>query len=289
MQHQVHVQRSSREVLGWTLITVVVAIGCGSGLPAPSDARQAGTPQDAAATTDATPSSDQRPIQLAQAPAGSQPSASGTASITGTVKFAGSQPPAERVKMDADPQCLLQHKEPVHKQEIVVNPNGTLRHVFVYVKQGLEGRTFPTPTSPVVLDQHGCLYNPHVFGMQVSQPLEIVNSDPTLHNVNCKATKSKPFNIAQPTKGMKSTKTFAAPEIMVKCACNVHPWMATYIGVLSHPFFGVTGEDGRVTLSGLPAGQYTLEAWHEKCGTQTQTVTVGDGDTKQLNFEFTVP
>ncbi|MBI3312447.1 MAG: carboxypeptidase regulatory-like domain-containing protein, partial [Candidatus Omnitrophica bacterium] len=190
------------------------------------------------------------------------------------------------IKMDADPQCLLQHKDAVLSQEVVVNANGTLKHVFVYVKAGLEGKSAASPTQPAKLDQHGCLYEPHVSGMRVNQPLEIVNSDPTLHNVNCKPAKSKPFNIAQPVKGMKSTKTFTAPEVMVKCACNVHPWMATYIGVLEHPFFGVTGDDGRFTIAGLPAGQYTLEAWHEKYGTQTQTVSVGDGEAKSVDFEF---
>ena len=229
-------------------------------------------------------------MQLAQAPsAAPTSSAAGSATIRGVVKLSGSAPTQERVKMDADPQCSLQHQEPVTKQEIVCNPNGTLKFAFVYVKQGLEGKTFPALTQAVTLDQHGCLYSPHVLGMQVNQPLEIVNSDATLHNVNCKPTKSKPFNIAQPTKGMKSTKTFTAQEIMVKCACNVHPWMAMYIGVLPHPYFSVTGDDGTFTLASLPAGQYTIEVWHEKLGTQTQTVSVGDGDSKQVEFEFKAP
>ncbi|MBI3323964.1 MAG: carboxypeptidase regulatory-like domain-containing protein [Candidatus Omnitrophica bacterium] len=262
-----HAQRS-----WWLPIAgILVAIGCGGAKP-----------QNASATNDA-------PKQVAQAPTDSSPasaSSQGSAMVHGTVKLAGSAPAPERVKMDADPQCQLQHKEPVQKQDVVVNPDGTLQHVFVYVKQGLEGRTFPASTKPVMLDQQGCLYHPHVLGIQTNQPLEIVNNDATLHNVNCKPTKSKPFNIAQPTKGMKSTKTFTAPEIMVKCACNVHPWMGTYIGVVEHPFFSVTGEDGSFTLTGLPAGHYTLEAWHEKYGTQTQTVIVGDGETKQVAFEF---
>lgn len=212
--------------------------------------------------------------------------ATGSASLKGSVKFTGTAPAAERVKMDADPQCALQHKEPVTKQDVVVNPNGTLRNVFVYVKDGLQGKTFPAPTQPVKLDQQGCLYHPHVLGIQVNQPFQIVNDDSTLHNVNCKPTKSKPFNIAQPTKGMKSMKSFTAPEVMVKCACNVHPWMATYVGVLDHPFYGVSGEDGAFSISGLPAGQYTIEAWHEKFGTKTQQVTVADGEAKQVDFEF---
>ena len=107
-----------------------------------------------------------------------------------------------------------------------------------------------------------------------------------MHNVNCKATKSKPFNLAQPTKGMKTSKQFAAPEIMVKCVCNVHPWMAAYIGVVAHPYFAVTGDEGTFSLAGLPAGTYTVAAWHEKYGEQTQTVTVGDGETGSVAFEF---
>jgi len=250
-------------------LSVVVAIGCGSGKP-----------QDAAAKTGEAAA----PTQAAPAPA--SPGATGSASIQGTVKFTGTAPAPERIKMDADPQCLMQHKEPVNRPSVVVNPNGTLKYVFVYVKQGLEGKTFAPSTTPVVLDQHGCLYAPHILGIQVNQPLQIVNSDATLHNVNCKPTKSKPFNIAQPMQGMKSTKQFTAPEVMVKCACNVHPWMATYIGVVEHPFFSVSGDDGSFSLAGLPAGQYTIEAWHEKYGTQTQTVSVADGETKQVAFEF---
>ena len=250
----------------WVIgIGILVAIGCGDSQG--SDA----------------------PMQLAQATSEAAAAASGSATISGTVTFSGSAPAQERIKMDADPQCSLQHKEPVTKQEIVVNPNGTLWSVFVYVKQGLEGRTFPTPSEPVTVDQHGCLYDPRVFGLQVNQPLQVVNSDTTLHNVNCKPVHSKPFNLAQPMKGMKTTKTFTATEVMVKCVCNVHPWMAAYIGVLPHPYFNVTGEDGTFTLAGLPAGQYTIEAWHEKLGTQTQTVSVGDGESKSVTFEFKAP
>ena len=247
---------------------ILIAIGCGS------------KPQEAAAVHEPEPAS--KPIQLAAATDGDSP---GGGTVSGSVKFTGTAPAPERIKMDADPQCLLQHKEPVQKPDVVVNPNGTLQYVFVYVKEGAQG-AFPPPSGPAMLDQQGCLYHPHVLGIRVNQPLEIVNNDTTLHNVNCKPTKSKPFNIAQPTKGMKSTKQFTAPEVMVKCACNVHPWMATYIGVVDNPFFGVTGEDGTFSLKGLPAGTYTIEAWHEKFGTQTQQVTLAAGESKSIDFEF---
>lgn len=263
----------ARRVVSLMMGGMLIAIGCGGGKP-----------QDAAATSD----SGGHATQLAQAPSETTPAGSkaGSATVSGTVKFSGTAPTPAKIKMDADPQCLLQHTDAVLAQEVVVNANGTLKHAFVYVKTGLEGKTFPAPSAAATLDQHGCLYEPHVSGIQVNQPLEILNSDPTLHNVNCKPTKSKPFNIAQPMKGMKTTKTFTAQEVMVKCACNVHPWMATYLGILDHPFFSVSGEDGSFTLSGLPAGQYTIEAWHEKYGTQTQTVSVGDGETKSVEFTF---
>jgi len=256
-----------------SMLTIIAAIGCGGGTPQDASAKSAQAPAPA--------------TEIAPASAGAAtPAAQGSSTIMGTVKYTGTAPTQERVKMDADPQCLMQHKEPVVKPEIVVGAGSGLQHVFVYVKQGLEGKTFPAPTQPVTLDQHGCMYAPHVFGVQVNQPLEIKNSDATLHNVNCKPTKSKAFNIAQPKEGMKTTKQFTAPEIMVKCACNVHPWMAAYVGVVEHPYYSTSDEQGGFTLANLPAGQYTIEAWHEKLGAQTQSVSVGDNETKEVTFEF---
>jgi hypothetical protein len=226
-------------------------------------------------------------MQLAEAPAGAQPAAAaGSASIRGSVKFSGTAPAREKVKMDADPECKKQHPEAVLSEEVVVNDNGTLKNVFVYVKEGLGG-SYPAPTTPVTLDQKGCWYQPRVFGIQLNQPLEIVNSDPSMHNVNAKPAVNQPFNIAQPTQGMKTAKKFAKPEAGVKFKCNVHPWMTAYGHVLAHPFFSVSGPDGAFAIAGLPAGSYVLEAWHEKYGTQTQNVTVGDGESKTAEFAFT--
>lgn len=260
-------------------MAILVAVGCGGGKP-----------QEAGATTKR--SVDAPEIQVAQAttaPAASPSSpseAGGSASIRGTIRFEGTAPQPGKVKMDADPVCQQQHTSPVYTEEVVVNPNGTLKNVFVSVKEGLQG-TFPAPTTPVVLNQLGCWYTPHVFGIQVEQPFEIVNSDPTLHNVNAKPAANQPFNIAQPTKGMKSTKKFAKPEVGVKFKCNVHPWMSAYAGVVAHPFFAVSDETGSFTIAGLPAGTYVLEAWHEKYGAQTQTVSVSDGETKSIEWTFT--
>jgi plastocyanin len=158
--------------------------------------------------------------------------------------------------------------------------------VFVYVKSGLAGKTFDTPKEPIVIDQKGCHYVPHVFGMMAKQPLKIVNSDDTLHNIHAQPSKSKEFNIGQPNKGMETTRTFASPEVMVHFKCDVHPWMSAYVGVLDHPFYSVSGEDGTFSIKGLPAGEYEIVAWHEKYGEKTQKVKVGDGEGKTADFSF---
>ncbi len=176
--------------------------------------------------------------------------------------------------MDADPKCAAMHAdEPPLSEEVVANADGALRNVFVYLKTAPAGQTYTPPRTPAVLDQVGCAYHPRILGMMAKQPLLIRNSDDTLHNVHALPTKSKEFNIGQPNRGMESTRTFSTPEVMVKFKCDVHPWMAAYVGVLDHPFFAVTGDDGTFALPELPPGTYTVVAWHESLGTREQTVT----------------
>jgi hypothetical protein len=158
--------------------------------------------------------------------------------------------------------------------------------VFIYVKKGLEGKKFPTPTQKVSIDQQGCTYHPHVFGMMAKQPLEIINSDNTLHNIHALPKSSSPFNLAQPKQGTRMTKTFDKSEVMVKIKCDVHGWMAAYVGVLDHPFYAVSDDKGGFTIKDLPAGSYEIEAWHEKYGAQTMKVTVGAADVKTADFTF---
>ena len=211
--------------------------------------------------------------------------AQGGTTLTGKVLFEGTAQPPTPIRMDADPVCLLQHKDGMTSEEAVVNPNGTLKNVFVYVKQGLEGKTFESSKDPVVFNQKGCHYEPHVFGIMVNQPLQILNSDGTLHNVHSLPKNSREFNLGMPIQGMKLTQKFTSPEIMVKIKCEVHPWMAAYAGVLAHPFFAVSGEDGSFTLKDLPPGEYVLEAWHEKYGTQTATVKVPEQTEASFTFK----
>jgi plastocyanin len=213
-----------------------------------------------------------------------QMSADMTAAITGTVHFQGEAPP--RKPLDQDRECRALHDQQFLSQDVVVNDNGTLKWVFVYVKSGLGDRKFPTPSQPVEFDQHGCRYEPHVFGIQTGQTLKIVNSDPLLHNIHALPKKNRPFNFGMPNKGDVREQSFKVPEVMVRIKCDVHSWMSAYCGVLDNPYFSVTRDDGTFSIENLPPGQYVIEAWHETYGTQTQTVTVGDNETKVADFTF---
>jgi plastocyanin len=208
--------------------------------------------------------------------------------ITGTIMLEGEPPAAESIRMNSDPKCVTEAGDDTLTEYYLVGDSGGLGNVFVYVKEGLEGQSFPPATETVILTQDGCRYRPHVFGVQVGQTVQIVNDDPTLHNVHATPSANEEFNMGQPVEGMKSDRTFTTPEIMVPFQCDVHGWMNAYVGVLAHPFFGVTGTDGAFDLSGLPPGDYVVEAWHEELGTQTQNVTVGEGATAELSFTFSV-
>jgi len=216
-----------------------------------------------------------------QAPAQIGPTAplQGSGGLRGAVKFTGQAPASEPLQMGADPYCTANAGTGAVNEALVVNSNGTVRNAFVYIKTGLEGRAYTAPSTPVVLDQIGCRYHPHVIGLQVGQPIEIRNSDSTLHNVHALSKASQEFNLGMPLKGMKIKKSFSAPEIGAKFKCDVHPWMSAYAGVVAHPFFAVTGEDGRFQLKNLPAGQYSLAVWHETLGEKEVQVSVGETET----------
>ena len=227
-----------------------------------------------------------------EAPAAAQPeplvnpvSPETAGSIAGTVRLEGTPPPAETVVMKSDPYCVDNGGSVT--PAFVTGTTGALQNVFVYVKEGLGDLRFPVPDTPVVLDQKGCVYHPHVFGIQVGQNLEILNSDTTLHNVHAIPEQNREFNRAQAEVGTRHTHVFSTREVMVPFKCNVHNWMTAFVGVLDHPFFAVTGADGTFRIEGLPPGTYTIEAWHEKLGTRTQTVTIAAKETKgDVAFEF---
>lgn len=252
--------KSNRIILFVALFATVAAIACGGGSePATTGSESAPPPAEPAA------------------PAGP------TGSIAGTVTYVDGDPDTA-IAMDADPVCVSLHPDPVHTQQIVVN-DGNLANVFVYVKEGVTG-SHPAPSESKMLDQKGCQYQPHVSGIQVGQTLVIRNSDSTLHNVHAMPEKNAEFNNGQPFEGMELEHQFTVPEIMVPFKCDVHPWMNSYMGVLEHPFYAVSAEDGTFAIEGLPAGDYVVEAWHEELGAKTMSVTVSADAAAEASFDF---
>ncbi|MGH2620555.1 MAG: carboxypeptidase regulatory-like domain-containing protein [Anaerolineales bacterium] len=242
------------------VLGVALAVaGCGGGAepPAPSDG-------------------DQEPPQT---------STTGRGTISGVINFSGTAPENEPILMDAEPICAENYPEGAFTESVVANSNGTLQNVFVYIKEGLPDQEWPVSSEGVLLDQSGCRYHPHVLGIQAGQTLIIRNSDGILHNIHPMPVNNRPFNLGQPVE-MDSEKSFTTPEVMIPVECDVHDWMLGYIGVLSHPFFAVSGSDGSFSISGLPAGDYVVEAWHELYGTQTISVSVAEGGTEQIEFAY---
>jgi len=212
------------------------------------------------------------------------PALAAGSTVTGKISFSGTAPKPTKIQMQADPVCMKNHPGDAFSEAVVVNPNGTLKNVFVYIKS-VPG-TFPAPTTPLVMDQHGCAYAPHVFGIQTGQPLQILNSDGTLHNVHWLSKINPSQNVAMPKFVKEKMAKFDKEEVMVKFQCEVHNWMNAWMGVLPHPFFAVSGADGTFSIKGLPAGTYDLVAWHEKYGSQTQKITVSGTDSKSADFAF---
>lgn len=209
--------------------------------------------------------------------------------VTGTITFDGKAPTLRPLAMDADPTCAKKHSAPVPNEALVLGSGNTMGNVMVWVSKGLpSGKTYPAPKTPVVIDQNGCQYKPHVMGIMVGQPYRILNSDGVLHNIHTLPTVNSPFNKGMPATVKEVTTSFAKPESMFHIKCDVHPWMSAYLGVFTHPFYSVTAADGKFTISGLDPGTYEITAWHEKLGPQTASVTVGANETKTQNFKFAV-
>ena len=270
---------------GVALMGAALLTGCGGkddDEDRPKSAR-AGASKEGAAKEGAA--STAAPAASAASAAGPASGATGGASITGKIVFEGAAPAAEKFKMSADAFCAKSHPGDVSREDVVLGKDKGLANVFVYVKSGING-TYPAPAAPATIDQKGCTYHPHIFGMVAGQSLEILNSDDTLHNIHSLPEKNEAFNLGMPVKGMKYTKKFDKPEVMIRIKCDVHGWMSAFCGVLSHPFFAVTSADGTYTIKDLPAGTYTIEAWHEKLGTQTQQITVGAQESKPAAFTF---
>jgi plastocyanin len=206
--------------------------------------------------------------------------------LHGAVRFSGKKPPRKMIDMSNDPACVEAHKGKPYDESVVVNPNGTLGNVFVYVKTGLEGRKFEIPAAPVTIDQKGCWFHPRVLGIQTGQVLEVTNSDPVTHNIHPLAQINREWNHSQGAGDTPLARKFLKSEIMIRVKCNIHSWMRAYIGVLDHPYFAVTGPDGSFELKNLPPGDYVVEAWHETFGSQEQKVTIPAAGKVESTFTF---
>jgi plastocyanin len=217
----------------------------------------------------------------ASAPAATPIDQSTVGSVSGTVKFDGTAPKAQKIDMSQDPAC-----KGTNEAENVVADKGDLANVFVYVKDGLGSRTFDVPKDPVVLDQSGCKYHPHVLGVMAGQTVQIKNDDPTTHNIHPTPKDNREWNESQPPQSAPIEKTFAREEIMLPVKCNQHPWMKMYINVVKSPFYAVTGSDGKYEIKGLPPGDYTIAFVHEKLGEQDQKVTVSAKESKTVDQSF---
>jgi plastocyanin len=203
------------------------------------------------------------------------------ASVSGTVHFEGAAPEAVPIDMSNDPACKGDNKA----ETVVVN-DGKLANVFVYVKDGLDNRTFPAPANAIAIDQTGCRYQPHMAGMMVGQKLDIRNDDPTEHNVHAIGMQNAQWNESQMPKAAAIEKSFDQPEIMLPIKCNQHPWMKMYVNVVANPFYAVTDAAGKFEINGLPPGDYTIAFVQEKLGEQDQKIALTAKDKKTLDISF---
>ena len=261
------------------MLMLVVAVGCGGGKEVVDEA-ELGEDDQALQTA----SADTAGGGAAATPAATPAAVADAATVGGTIKFEGAAPKMPALQMAADPFCASKHPTPQPDEEVVVGPGGELANVIVYVKNAPAG---PANTTPAVLDQNGCKYVPHVTAVQVGQPIQIKNSDNTLHNVHAMPAVNGQFNEGQPVQGMVSTKKFDKVETTpFRIKCDVHGWMKSYMVVLPHGYHAVSQMNGQFSIANLPPGNYTLVAWHEKYGQQEQQVTVGPKEQKQVTFTF---
>lgn len=210
------------------------------------------------------------------------------AALHGKVTYKGPKPVAKIVSMEGEPACeKMNAGKPVYASEIVLDKNNGVGNVFVYIKSGLEGKTFEPPTEQVVLDQQGCMFVPRVIGVQARQPLAVRNSDDVQHNVHPSPKNNREWNEGMSPGAPDIVHKFARQEMMIRVKCNVHPWMRSWLAVMDHPYFTVTKPDGSFELKNIPPGDYTLGFWQEKLGELEQKVTLAPSASQALELTYT--
>jgi hypothetical protein len=213
------------------------------------------------------------------------PATAGT--IRGKISFTGDKPAAQQVNMESDPLCRKASAgKKVFDDQVIVSSDGGLANAFVYIRTGLEGKKFETPVDEAVLDQHGCMFGPRVMGVMTRQAVIVRNGDPVEHNVHPTPKNNASWNEGMEPNGPDVKHKFAHAEVMIRVKCNVHAWMRSYIGVLDHPYFAVTGKDGSFTLRNVPPGRYMVGVWHEKFGEMEQAVIVDASGEQKLSLQY---
>lgn len=260
-------------------LVATLAVACGlSGCKSGSNSAASTSPEAKAPVN--TPANRAEPASVDPAILGD---------VTGIVRFAGKAPAPVKIDTSMDPACGFGSTGSVQTEQYAIKGD-RLANVYVYVKSGPAQTPTETSTNPVVLDQKGCVYTPHVIAVRVGQPVEFRNSDPTMHNIHTLPAQdaNAPLDISQGPKGKPQVKTFTRPEIMMPVRCNNHPWMNAFLNVSATPWFAVTEPDGRFVLKGMPPGEYTIGAVQEKLGEQQFKVTVKPKSAAQADFTFAI-
>lgn len=212
------------------------------------------------------------------------PAAAGA--ISGIVKLEGTPPRMRTINMRAVPACANMHSTPPMTEDVLPGDNGTLQNVVVYLQGDFSSYSFPPVTTPVSMDQKGCMYVPRVVALTTATPLRIHNSDSATHNTYPITHNNSEWNETQAVGSSPVERLFARPEVSITLKCNIHPWMTARVAVFSHPYFQVTGQDGSFKLENVPPGNYTVSAWHERYGASEQTVTLGPKGEQKVTITY---
>jgi len=210
--------------------------------------------------------------------------ASATGRVFGSVVFEGTPPVMDAVRPHGSRFCVVNARN-LTELDVLVTKEGKLQNVIVYVREGWQGRSYPTPDDTAVIDQQKCVYVPHVLAIQTGQKLTILNSDDTFHNVHSQPKQNSAFNISQQSKGAMNTVSFDHSEVPFRIGCDLHSWMHVWVGVFDHPFHATSGDFGNYEIK-LPPGKYEIAAWHETLGEKTKSVEVAGNGSVQLDFSF---